>query len=182
MGVERAKMLSSEIGVATFRDLLYYFPFRHIDRNTVLHHLRTFRRRTSLSPDQRLVYQLQCRRGRGKKKTRRHFQRRQKMMECVWFSKLQYFSTAYKIGATYVIFGKPGFFRNVYSMVHPEVEPFDPAKPPTGFRGVYSITETMRKRGASTRLCRRSSAISSPTPAFPLSATISRRRSSAIIA
>ena len=33
VGVERAKMLSSEIGVATFRDLLYYFPFRHIDRS-----------------------------------------------------------------------------------------------------------------------------------------------------
>ena len=33
VGDTRVKVLSSEIGVATFRDLLYYFPFRHIDRS-----------------------------------------------------------------------------------------------------------------------------------------------------
>ena len=74
------------------------------------------------------------------------------MMEIVWFSKITTFSTAYKPGVEYVIFGKPNYFRNAYSMVHPEVEQFDPAKPPTGFRGVYSLTETMRKRGYTTRL------------------------------
>ncbi len=33
VGDARAKVLASELGVATFRDLLYYFPFRHIDRS-----------------------------------------------------------------------------------------------------------------------------------------------------
>ncbi|MEZ3551967.1 MAG: ATP-dependent DNA helicase RecG [Muribaculaceae bacterium] len=152
VGVERAKMLSSEIGVATFRDLLYYFPFRHIDRSR-------FYTISELSGAELPSLQIKGSfisfnvEGEGaRKRLVGIFSDGKKMMECVWFSKLQYFSTAYKIGATYVIFGKPGFFRNVYSMVHPEVEPFDPAKPPTGFRGVYSITETMRKRGASTRL------------------------------
>lgn len=33
VGDARAKILSSELGIRTFRDLLYYFPFRHIDRS-----------------------------------------------------------------------------------------------------------------------------------------------------
>ena len=33
VGEARAKTLTKEIGVANFRDLLYYFPFRHIDRS-----------------------------------------------------------------------------------------------------------------------------------------------------
>ena len=33
VGEARAKTLTKETGVANFRDLLYYFPFRHVDRS-----------------------------------------------------------------------------------------------------------------------------------------------------
>lgn len=152
VGDARAKVLASELGVATFRDLLYYFPFRHIDRSR-------FYSIGELSGSDLPALQIKGRfikfatEGEGaKKRLVGIFTDGQRMMEIVWFSKITTFSTAYKPGVEYVIFGKPNYFRNAYSMVHPEVEQFDPAKPPTGFRGVYSLTETMRKRGYTTRL------------------------------
>ncbi|MDE5875853.1 MAG: DEAD/DEAH box helicase, partial [Muribaculaceae bacterium] len=76
----------------------------------------------------------------------------QRLMETVWFSKIKQFQEMYQTGVDYVIFGKPTNFHNVWSMPHPEIERLDAEKPPTGFRGVYSLTDTMRKRGISTRL------------------------------
>ena len=35
IGPKRAAMLEKEIGVRTFRDMLYYFPFRWIDKSKV---------------------------------------------------------------------------------------------------------------------------------------------------
>jgi ATP-dependent DNA helicase RecG len=39
VGPQRAEILKKEAGVATFGDLLTYFPFRHVDR-TVFHKIR----------------------------------------------------------------------------------------------------------------------------------------------
>ncbi len=33
IGEKKSKLLQSELGVYTFRDLLYTFPFRYVDRN-----------------------------------------------------------------------------------------------------------------------------------------------------
>ena len=35
IGPKRAELLSKELNIFTFRDLLYFFPFRHIDRSRV---------------------------------------------------------------------------------------------------------------------------------------------------
>lgn len=152
VGTARAKVLESELEVATFRDLLYYFPFRHIDRSR-------FYSISELSGEDLPALQIKGRfisfnkEGEGaRQRLVGVFSDGRKLMECVWFSKISYIASAYTTGTDYVIFGKPGCFRNVWSMVHPEVEKYDPAKPPTGFRGVYSITETMRKKGYSSRL------------------------------
>lgn len=152
VGESRSKVLASELGIATFRDLLYYFPYRHIDRSR-------FYSIGELQGSDLPALQIKGRfvsftvEGEGaRQRLIGIFTDGRRMMETVWFSRIKTFSTAYKPGVEYVIFGKPNFFRNAYSIAHPEVEEYDPAKPPTGFRGVYSLTETMRKKGYSTRL------------------------------
>jgi ATP-dependent DNA helicase RecG len=152
VGEARGKVLASELGISTFRDLLYYFPFRHIDRSRF--YAIAELQGTDL-PALQIKGQFVNLRIEGEGARQRlvgAFTDGRKFIELVWFSKIKTFQTAFKLGVDYVVFGKPSFYRNVYSIVHPEVEIFDPAKPPTGFRGVYSLTETMRKRGYSTRL------------------------------
>ena len=155
VGEARAKTLSKEIGVANIRDLLYYFPFRHVDRSRFysigelqgenLPSLQIKGRFLSFSTE-----------GEGiRKRLVGIFTDGRKMMETVWFNNLKYFSSQFKPGQEYVIFGKPALYRNVYSMVHPEVEIYNPEKPPTGFRGVYTITDNLRKKGFSVLTLRR---------------------------
>lgn len=149
VGTERAKILSKEIGVAKIRDLLYYFPFRHVDRSR-------FYSIEELKGEELPALQMKGRfisfstEGEGRKlRLKGIFSDGRKLMETVWFNNIRYFAEQYRPGVEYVIFGKPSLYRNVYSIYHPEVEPYNPEKPPKGFRGVYTITEPMRKKGFS---------------------------------
>lgn len=164
VGEARAKTLSKEIGVANFRDLLYYFPYRHVDRSR-------FYEISELHGEELPALQIKGKfisfttEGEGaRKRLKGLFSDGKKLMETVWFNNLKYFSGLYKPGTEYVIFGKPTLYRHTYSMAHPEVEVYDPEKPPTGFRGVYTITEPLRKKGFSILTLRRmvSEAINNP--------------------
>lgn len=151
VGEARAKTLAAELEIATFRDLLFNFPFRHVDRSrfysisefqgTDLPSLQVKGQFISFSTEGEGARQRLC----------GVFTDGSKLMEIVWFSKIKGIRSMYKTGVDYVVFGKPSLYRNIYSMVHPEIEVFDPAKPPSGFRGVYSLTENMRKKGITTR-------------------------------
>lgn len=153
VGESRSKVLASELEIRTFRDLLYYFPFRHIDRSR-------FYRIDELDGTDLPSLQIKGKfvgfniEGEGARKRLVGIfnDGSRKMMEVVWFSRIQSISSSLRIGMEYVIFGKPNLYRNMYSMVHPEVETYDPSKPPTGFRGVYPLTETAKKKGISTRV------------------------------
>jgi len=150
VGEKRAKMLGTELGISTFRDLLYTFPFRHIDRSR-------FYRIRELSGEMPYV-QIRGRfisfsiEGEGaRKRLLGLFSDGDRLIQTVWFSKVNALKDLYKTGVDYVLFGKPSEYRGGYNLVHPEVTPYDPQRPVTGFQGVYSLTETMRKSGYSPR-------------------------------
>lgn len=152
VGDARARLLRSELEIATFRDLLFYFPFRHVDRSR-------FYKISDLRGIDAPSVQLKGRflsfreEGEGvRKRLVAVFSDGSRLMEVVWFSKIQFHKNAYNPAVDYVIFGKPNYFRETISMVHPEIEPFDPQKPPAGFKGIYSLTETLKKRGYTNRL------------------------------
>lgn len=150
VGEARARLLAAECGLRTMRDLAYYFPFRHVDRsrfykieevddNAPMLQIRGVFRSFTIEGEgarQRLVG---------------IFTDGSRMMRVVWFSRIRKMSEAYRPGVEYVLFGKPVRFREVLQMVHPEVEKFDPERPPTGFHGVYNLTENLRKKGISSR-------------------------------
>ena len=149
VGEERAKLLAKEIEVANFRDLLYYFPFRHVDRSR-------FYSISEFSGSDLPAVQIKGQfinfvtEGEGaRKRLKGYFTDGKKFIEIVWFSHLQYFSSQYKPGIEYVIFGKPTIYREAYTISHPEVEVFNPEKPPSGFRGIYRLTDPLRKKGFS---------------------------------
>ncbi|MDE7402421.1 MAG: ATP-dependent DNA helicase RecG, partial [Muribaculaceae bacterium] len=154
VGEQRAKLLDSELGLRTFRDLLYYFPFRHIDRSRFYNisefhgempHVQVRGRFISMAVE-----------GEGaRKRLVALFSDGRQLMQCVWFSKVNALKDAYKTGADYVLFGKPALYRGDYQMSHPEVSKYDPQKPLTGFEGVYNITEKFRKAGYSPKFISR---------------------------
>ena len=151
VGEARAKVLAKELDIHTFRDLLYYFPFRHVDRSK-------FYKISELTPDMPIV-QIAGRfisfsiEGEGARR-RLHglFSDGSRLMECVWFSQVDKIKEYYNVATDYVIFGKPTLYRSVYTMSHPEISVYDPSRPPIGFTGIYSVTEGMKKRGYTSRM------------------------------
>ena len=150
VGERRAKTLTDEFGLRKFRDLAFMFPYKYVDRSR-------FYDISELSGEMPMVqirgsFLSFAEEGEGaRKRLVGIFTDGRKMMQTVWFSKIAAIRGLYHPGVEYVIFGKPSLFRNVWSMAHPEVSLFNPENPPSGFRGIYSLSETSRKKGYTAR-------------------------------
>lgn len=150
VGPKRAELLAKQLDIRTYYDLLYYFPFRYIDRSTI-HRICDL--------DGELPYiQLRGRfvvftpQGQGaKRRINALFSDGTGTIECVWFNRVKQIQDAYHTGVEYVIFGKPTLFKGVYSIAHPEVDVYNPQKMTAGVRGMYNLTETLRNRAFSQR-------------------------------
>ena len=147
VGPNRAKLLQSELAIFNYKDLLYNFPFRYIDRTkfyTVselhkdLQHVQLkgvflkFEQSTTLN---------------GKKKLIGYFADNTGVVEILWFQNPKWITDFYKVQKEYILFGKPTVFANKINIVHPdieEVEKFDNKISNTLFPQ-YNLSEKLRK-------------------------------------
>lgn len=151
IGESRSLLLSSELEISTFRDLLDYYPFRYVDRSKFYHISELEGEMPMLQILGHFVNFVTEGEGRSQR-LRGIFTDGNRMMEVVWFAGVKRISQMYKTMVRYVIFGKPTIYNNGWQMVHPEIEQYDPSRPPTGLQGIYSLTEKIRKRGISQRI------------------------------
>lgn len=157
VGPAKAELLRKEVEIAVYEDLLQYFPFRHIDRSKFykiselqeslalvqLKGVITSFELIGTGPKQRLVAQFSD--GIGQ-------------MELIWFQSIRWIQSGLKIGEPYIVFGKPSLFKNVYSIVHPEIELVREAQQGKGMislQPVYYSTEKLKQRGVDTRVIAR---------------------------
>lgn len=151
VGDKRAQLLDSELDIRTFGDLLYTFPYRYVDTSRFYKISEFSGEMPSVQVLGRFVgFTVE---GEGlRQRLKGSFYDGSRFMEVVWFSKVNFFMTAYQPGVSYILFGKPTQFRDIWQMAHPEVSAYDATRPPEGFRGVYTIPDKLRKKGYSTRL------------------------------
>ena len=154
VGPKRAELLRKELGIATFHDLIYYFPFRYVDRSTI-HHIN------EIDGDMPYI-QLRGRFvtfnavGEGaKRRLQALFTDGTGTIEVVWFNRVRSIQETYRTGVEYLLFGKPTLFQNHYNIVHPEVDVYKPETAPQGLQGVYSLTEKLLNRQITTRTMQR---------------------------
>ncbi|MBR4829199.1 MAG: ATP-dependent DNA helicase RecG [Muribaculaceae bacterium] len=150
VGPKRAELLKKELNVKTYYDLLYYFPFRYIDRsfiNTV----------KDLRGDEASV-QLRGRfltfttAGEGRKRRLQAlFTDGTGTIEVVWFNRVASIQKTYNTSTQYILYGKPSFFNNHLNIVHPEVDLANSENIAQGLQGVYNLTETLRNRSFTSR-------------------------------
>ena len=148
VGPRRAELLKKELGVESPRDLLYTFPFRHIDRSRYY----TVREFTGAEmPSLQIIGRFVrfVTEGEGAKQRLKGLFADSEggTMEVTWFSGIQGVQRRVQTGQVYVLFGKPTLYYGVWQMSHPEIETFNPDRPVEGLRGIYSLTDTMRRRG-----------------------------------
>ncbi len=152
VGPKRAELLEKELGIRNFSDLLYYFPFRYIDRTR-------FYKVAEIQPDLPYI-QLRGRfvhSGFAGDPRRKRFVARfaddTGEIELVWFQGLKWIQDSLKPDRDYVIFGRPSLFNRKVNMIHPEVEEaesFDKSLT-TALQPIYRTTEKLKNHFITTR-------------------------------
>lgn len=145
VGEARAALLAKECDIHTLHDLLHYFPNRYVDRSK-FYMISEFDGEMPAVQVRGQFVRFSVEGEGARQRLIGLFTDGRSMMEVVWFSKIKAMREIYNLNTPYVLFGKPNYYRGAYSMVHPEIERFDAAKPPEGFRGVYPMTDGLRKR------------------------------------
>jgi ATP-dependent DNA helicase RecG len=147
VGPKRAELLNKELGIYTFRDLLYYFPFKYIDRTR-------FYKIAELDPDLPFVqvkgiikgYYTE---GHGPgKRLAAEFQDDTGTIKLVWFKGGKWITGSFNPGIEYIVFGKPSVFNGIINIIHPEVEAVDKMaeRVNSALQAQYSTTEKLKNQ------------------------------------
>ena len=152
VGPNRKKVLSQELGIETFGDLLEYYPYKYVDRSKVY----TIRELTGDMPFVQVVGRIlsfeKFDMGHKKMRVVAHFSDGTAIMDLVWFNYAQSVLTKYTIGRQYVVFGKPAVFNNRIQVVHPDIDDAEHLDLSSmGMQPYYSTTEKMKKMGLTSR-------------------------------
>lgn len=150
VGERRARQLAEEFNIRTFRDMLFYFPFRYLDKSR-FYNIREFSGDMPSVQVRGEFLRMDLEGEDARMRLRGIFTDGERMMECMWFARAKTLSTVYQLRKPYIIFGKPQEYRGVWSISHPEITPYNEAEPPKGFCGVYNLTENGRKAGFSSK-------------------------------
>ena len=153
VGPNRKKMLSQELGIATFGDLLQYYPYKHVDRSRIY----SIRELTGDMPFIQVCGRILSfetfQMGVRKKRVVAHFTDGSgKVLDLTWFNYADSAIKKYKIGTEYVVFGRPQVYNGRIQVVHPDIDEADKLElSAMGMQPYYNTTEKMKKGGLNSR-------------------------------
>ena len=162
VGPKRAALFRNELDVSTVGDLIKIYPFRYIDRSSIIPI-------SSAAPDMAYI-QIKARvteinliGAKGSiapEDVRYNTVKRMSVlvsdgtgyMEMVFFKGIKWMHSKLKAGDEYIFFGKPSIFNGRLNMIHPEVDPAagqqaSGSMMENTMTGVYPSTEKLRNGG-----------------------------------
>ena len=144
VGPQKAQTIEKELNIRTFGDLVYYFPYKYIDKSK-------FYCTTDICSDAVAVqlkgvisnFHLE---GQGRKqRLTAKFSDEKGSIELIWFQGIKWIQESIVKGKEYIIYGKPSFYQG-WTIAHPEIE--DPIKQqgtvPIKFYPQYSTSEGLK--------------------------------------
>lgn len=145
VGPQRAAILEKELGIRSFKDLLYYFPYKYVDRSR----LYLVREIDGNIPYIQLRGRILSFETFGEGRQRRlvgHFTDGTGVVDLVWFQGLKYVEGKFKVNEEYIVFGKPTVFNGRINVAHPDIDPADSLKlSEMGLEPYYNTTEKMKR-------------------------------------
>ncbi len=145
VGPKRAELLETEAGIHTFRDLVYYFPYKYVDKTR-------FYNVSELDTDMPYIQlkgkirRFSTEGGGAAKRLTADFYDATGMVRLVWFKGQRWVLNTYKLETEYIIFGKPTLFSGAFNIVHPEIEEAEKraSRVSSAFEAQYKTTEKMK--------------------------------------
>lgn len=147
VGPQRASILNKELDIHSLHDLLYYFPYKYVDRSR-LYYIHEI---DGNMPHIQLKGKILSYENVGEGRNRRlvaHFSDGTGVVDLVWFKGLKYVTGRYKVNEEYVVFGKPTVFNGRINVAHPDIDPAEGLVISSmGLQPYYNTTEKMKRSG-----------------------------------
>lgn len=153
VGPSRALTLAAELDIRNVRDLLFYFPYRYIDRSTIY----TISQLREDMPYVQLRGRISDIGEHGVGRSRRleaNFADGTGIVRLVWFAGISYLKKMLRKDTDYLLLGKPTVFNLSFSISHPELEVAssdDVQHEILGLHPVYHTTEKMKHQNLNSR-------------------------------
>jgi len=121
VGPKRAKLLNSELGIFNFEDLMYYFPYKYIDR-TKFYKIKDIHHDLPNIQIRGQITSFDTTGAKNKQRLIAYFTDGDGIIELLWFKGIKWVKAGLKTGTDLVIFGKPSEFNGKINIIHPEIE------------------------------------------------------------
>ena len=151
VGPAKAQLLKSELGIATYGDLLEHFPYRYVDRSQVTS-IRNINLDDSYVVLRGLISDLHTVGGGGKERLSARLRDGTGEIELIWFQGLKWIRESLKPDVEYLVMGHPSVYNDHINIAHPDLETVtDNGAPTRKYLPLYSTTEKMKSRGLGTK-------------------------------
>lgn len=147
VGPARAALLDKELQIRTLWDLLYYFPYKYIDRSRLFQVSEI----DGAMPYIQLKGSILSFEEIGVGRTKRlvaHFSDGTGVADLVWFQGIKFVLSKYRPNVEYVVFGKPTMFGGRVNIAHPDIDIAANLNiSEMGMQPYYNTTEKMKRAG-----------------------------------
>ena len=153
VGPNRAKLIKNELKISNFKDLLFQFPYRYVDK-TKYHKISEI---NSNNSEIQLIGEIKDLKEVGigsKKRLVADFRDNTGIIQLVWFKTNKWLIESIKLNKTYIVFGKINDFKGNLSIPHPELEIYNEInlKKRMSLFAVYPSTENLNKKGITNKV------------------------------
>ena len=152
VGPKTKEILSKELGIRSYGDLLEYYPYKYVDRSKIFHISELTSDMPFVQLKGKILSYEEVDIGKRNKMLVAHFSDGYGVVDLVWFRSAQYIIKSYKVGTEYIVFGKPSAYNGRFRFAHPDMD--DASKlqiSEMGMQPFYGLTENMKKRGYTSR-------------------------------
>ena len=152
VGPKTKEILSKELGIRSYGDLLEYYPYKYVDRSKIFHISELTSDMPFVQLKGKILSYEEVDIGKRNKMLVAHFSDGYGVVDLVWFRSAQYIIKNYKVGTEYIVFGKPSAYNGRFRFAHPDID--DASKlqiSEMGMQPFYGLTENMKKRGYTSR-------------------------------
>lgn len=146
VGPQRAELLKKELGISTFNDLLYYFPYKYIDR-TKFYSVTEINQTMSYIQMRGKIIRFETSGEGAKQRLMAQFRDDSGVIDLLWFQGIRWVKENIRPNVDYILFGKPSVFNGKLNFVHPELDPVENKPVSAGvFQAFYNTTEKMKQK------------------------------------
>lgn len=152
VGPKKKAILSKELGINSYSDLLEYYPYKYVDRSKVFHISELNADMPFVQLKGKILSYDEIDTGKRNKLLVAHFSDGYGVADLIWYRGSQYIMKTYKVGTEYLVFGKPTVFNGRFQFTHPDMDDATNLQiSEMGMQPYYSLTENLRKRGYTSR-------------------------------